>query len=81
MSTFLNVRLPWVDFEHAGIAKVKAEPDHEVYTISDDQLALWKKSAEPLKAKWAADVKKAGGDSDVIWNELQASLKQYNAGF
>jgi TRAP-type C4-dicarboxylate transport system substrate-binding protein len=72
---------PWVDFEHAGVAKVKAEPDHEVYTISDDQLALWKKSAEPLQQKWAADVKKAGGNPDVIWNELQASLKQYSAGF
>jgi TRAP-type C4-dicarboxylate transport system substrate-binding protein len=72
---------PWVDFEHAGIEKVKAEPDHEVYTITPDQLALWKKSAEPLKDKWAADVKKAGGNPDAIWNELQASLKQYNAGF
>jgi TRAP-type C4-dicarboxylate transport system substrate-binding protein len=72
---------PWVDFEHAGIAKVKAEPDHEVYKIGDDQLALWKKSAEPLQQKWAADVKKAGGNPDVIWNELQASLKQYSAGF
>ena len=72
---------PWVDFEHAGLAKVKAEPDHEVYKISDEQLAEWKKSAEPLKQKWADDVKKAGGDPDAIWNELQASLKQYNAGF
>jgi TRAP-type C4-dicarboxylate transport system substrate-binding protein len=72
---------PWVDFEHAGLAKIKAEPDHEVYTITDGQLALWKKSAEPLQQKWAADVKKAGGNPDVIWSELQASLKQYNAGF
>ena len=22
---------PWADFEHAGLAKVKAEPGHEVY--------------------------------------------------
>ena len=33
------------------------------------------------RQKWADDVKKAGGDPDVIWNDLQASLKQYNAGF
>jgi TRAP-type C4-dicarboxylate transport system substrate-binding protein len=72
---------PWVDFEHAGLEKIKAEPDQEVYKITDDQLALWKKSAEPLQQKWAADVKKAGGDPDKIWTELQASLKQYNAGF
>jgi len=72
---------PWVDFEHAGLEKIKAEPDHEVYKISDAQLGEWKKSAELLKLKWAADVKKAGGDPDAIWKELQASLTQYNAGF
>jgi TRAP-type C4-dicarboxylate transport system substrate-binding protein len=72
---------PWVDFEHGGLEKLKAEPDHEVYKITDAQLDAWKKSAEPLKLKWAADVKKAGGDADAIWKELQASLTQYSAGF
>jgi TRAP-type transport system periplasmic protein len=72
---------PWADFEHAGLDKIKAEPDHEVYTISADQLAQWKKSAEPLKQKWADGVKQAGGDPDTIFKELQASLAQYNAGF
>jgi hypothetical protein len=54
---------------------------HEVYKISDEQIGLWKKSAEPLTQKWAADVKKAGGDPDTIMKELQASLTQYKAGF
>jgi TRAP-type C4-dicarboxylate transport system substrate-binding protein len=72
---------PWSDFEHAGIEKIRAEPDQEVYKISDEQLAEWKKSAEPLKQKWANDVKKTGGDPDKIWSELQASLTQYKAGF
>jgi TRAP-type C4-dicarboxylate transport system substrate-binding protein len=72
---------PWADFEHAGIDKIKAEPDQDVYTISDDQLTLWKQSAAPLQQKWADAVKAAGGDPDAIWKELQASLTQYNAGF
>jgi TRAP-type C4-dicarboxylate transport system substrate-binding protein len=72
---------PWADFEHSGLEKIKAMPDHEVYKISDAQLADWKKSAEPLKQEWAAGVKKAGGDPDAIFKELQASLAQYNAGF
>jgi TRAP-type C4-dicarboxylate transport system substrate-binding protein len=72
---------PWVDFEHTGLEKIKAEPDHEVYKITDEQLAAWKKSAEPLQQKWAADVKKAGGNPAAIWTELQASLTQYKAGF
>jgi TRAP-type C4-dicarboxylate transport system substrate-binding protein len=72
---------PWADFEHAGIEKIKAMPGHEVYTISNEQLAEWKASAEPLKKKWADDVKRAGGDPDTIMEELQASLAQYKAGF
>jgi hypothetical protein len=60
---------------------MKAEPDQDVYKITDAQLAEWKKSAEPLRQKWADDVKKAGGDADEIFKELQASLTQYNAGF
>ena len=63
------------------LAKIKAEPGHDVYKISDEQLAEWKKSAEPLQQKWAASVKKAGGDPVTIWKELQASLTQYSAGF
>ena len=35
-------RGPWADFEHAGIAKLKADPAHEVYTITAAQLAEWK---------------------------------------
>jgi len=72
---------PWVDFEHDGLAKIKAEPEHEVYKITEAQLAEWKKSAEPLQQKWAAGVKKAAGDAATIWKELQASLTQYSAGF
>ncbi len=72
---------PWVDFERSGLEKIKAEPEHEVYKISDEQIAEWKKSAEPLKQKWADGVRKAGGDPDTIWKELQASLKKYDAGF
>ena len=72
---------PWADFEHAGLAKMKAMPGHEVYTITTAQLDDWKKSAEPLKQKWADDVKKSGGDPDAIWKDLQTTLAQYKAGY
>ena len=32
-----KVATPWADFEHAGIAKLKAEPGHEVYELSPAQ--------------------------------------------
>lgn len=72
---------PWADFEHAGIAKIKAEAGHEVYTLSNDQLAQWKKAAEPLQKTWADNVRKAGGNPDAIMKELKDSLAKYSASF
>ena len=72
---------PWAEFEHAGIAKIKAQADHEVYSISAAQLAEWRKSAEPLINTWSANVKKAGGNPDVAMKELQDQLKKYNASY
>jgi TRAP-type C4-dicarboxylate transport system substrate-binding protein len=72
---------PWADFEHAGIAKIKAEPGHEVYSITAEQLGEWRKSAEPLINTWSANVKKAGGDPDAAMKELQDKLKQYTAAY
>ena len=40
----------------------RRDPGHEVYTISAEQLAEWRKAAEPLVKTWADNVKKAGGD-------------------
>jgi TRAP-type C4-dicarboxylate transport system substrate-binding protein len=72
---------PWADFEHAGRDKIKAEPGHDVYPLTADQLAAWRQAAEPLKAKWAADVKKTGVDPDKAFADLEATLKKYQAGF
>jgi TRAP-type C4-dicarboxylate transport system substrate-binding protein len=77
----LRIASPWADFEHAGIAKIKAEPGHEVYGLTPAQVAEWKKSAEPLEKAWAANVKKAGVDPDVAMKELQAELVKYKANF
>ena len=70
----LRVATPWADYEHAGVAKLKADPAHEVYPLTPEQLAEWKKAAEPLEKAWAANVKKAGGDPDAIMKELRDSL-------
>jgi TRAP-type C4-dicarboxylate transport system substrate-binding protein len=72
---------PWADFEHNGIAKLKAEAGHEVYDISPAQLAEWKKAAAPLEAKWADGVKKAGGDPAAAMQELKAQLAKNKASY
>ena len=77
----LKVAGPWSDFERAGVQKLKADTAHEVYPISAEQLAEWKKAAEPLKAVWTENVKKAGGNPDAIYDELKAALTKYDAAY
>jgi TRAP-type C4-dicarboxylate transport system substrate-binding protein len=72
---------PWADFEHAGVLKLKADSAREVYPISAEQVALWRKAAEPLQGVWAENVRKAGGDPDAAFKELKASLGQFSAGY
>jgi len=70
---------PWGKFEDAGIDKVKAEPGHEVYKLTSEQTAEWKKAAEPLFKTWGDGVKKTGVDPDAAMAELKAQLAKYNA--
>jgi TRAP-type C4-dicarboxylate transport system substrate-binding protein len=77
----LRVAAPWADYEHAGIGKLKADPAHEVYPLTPEQLAEWKKAAEPLQKGWADNVKKAGGDPDAIMKELKDQLAKFNSAY
>jgi TRAP-type C4-dicarboxylate transport system substrate-binding protein len=77
----LRVAAPWADYEHAGIGKLKADPAREVYSLTPEQLAEWKKAAEPLEKAWAANVKKAGGDPDAIMKGLKDSLATFKAAY
>jgi len=71
---------PWADFEHAGIAKLKAE-GHDVYQLTPAQLDEWKKSAEPVVKTWADAVKKAGSDPDAVLKDFKAVLAKYNSAY
>jgi TRAP-type C4-dicarboxylate transport system substrate-binding protein len=74
-----KVAEPWADFEAGGRAKIRAESGHEVYTLTADQLAAWKKAAEPLQNAWADAVRKAGADPDAVMKELKGELSKFNA--
>jgi TRAP-type C4-dicarboxylate transport system substrate-binding protein len=77
----LKVAAPWADFEHGGIATLKALAGHEVYTISPTQLAEWRKAADVLEKAWADNVKKAGGNPDQIMSELKDQLSKLSAAY
>ncbi len=76
----LRVASPWADFEHGGIAKLKAA-GNDVYQITPAQLAEWKKAAEPLEKSWADNVKKVGGNPDTIMKELKAELVKFKSAY
>jgi len=77
----LKVAAPWADFEHDGIDKLKAEPGHEVYPISDAQLDQWKAAAGPVVKTWSDAVKRTGNDPEAILKEYKATLAKYDAGY
>jgi TRAP-type C4-dicarboxylate transport system substrate-binding protein len=70
---------PWGEFEHDGIAKIKAEPGHDVYRLSEAELAQWRKAAEPLEKSWADNVRKVGVDPLAAMKGLKEQLAKYNA--
>ncbi len=69
---------PWGQFEDAGLDKVKAESGQEVYKLTAEQSAAWKKAADPLMKSWSDGAKKAGIDPDAAMKELRASLDKYH---
>jgi TRAP-type C4-dicarboxylate transport system substrate-binding protein len=70
---------PWGKFEDAGLDKVKAEAGQEVYSLTPEETALWKKASEPLIKTWGDSVRKTGVDPDAALADLRASLAKYNA--
>jgi TRAP-type transport system periplasmic protein len=70
-----KVVTPWANWEHAGKELLAAEPSHDIYKLTPEQEAAWRKAAEPLKAKWASQVK----DADTVYGELVAELKKRGA--
>jgi TRAP-type C4-dicarboxylate transport system substrate-binding protein len=76
-----KVAAPWADFEHDGIARLKAEPDHEVYPLTTSQLDQWKAAAMPVVQAWSTAVRKAGSDPDVVLKDLKAQLAKSNSGY
>jgi TRAP-type C4-dicarboxylate transport system substrate-binding protein len=69
----------WGKVEAAGREKMRTMTDREVYKITPDQLAAFRKSAEPLAEQWAEGVKKAGHDPAKVMGELKAALKKHGA--
>jgi TRAP-type C4-dicarboxylate transport system substrate-binding protein len=77
-----KVATPWAAYEASGRDKLRKAAGHTVYTITDDQLAQWRKAAEPLTKVWADNIRKANaGDPDAMLKELKDQLKAAEAAY
>src|SRR5258708_15283842 len=76
----VKVASPFADFEKSGRAKMLAAPGHEVYPLTPDQLKAWQAVVAPLHTQGVHAVTTAGGKSDEIYKELDASIAKYGAG-
>jgi TRAP-type C4-dicarboxylate transport system substrate-binding protein len=77
----LKIAAPWADFESGGRDKVKALAGHEVYPLSPEELAAWRKSAEPVVAEWEASVRKLGLDPKAILDDLRKTAAEKKAAY
>jgi hypothetical protein len=77
----LKIATPWADMESGGREKVKALPGQDLYPLTPDQLAAWRKSAEPIVADWEAAVKKAGQDPKAVLDDLKKTVAKHNSAY
>lgn len=73
-----KVATPWADFEFGGHQKL-AQPGHEIYKLTPEQLAAWRQATAGGEAQWGESVKKAGQDPKKVMDALKASLAKYKA--
>jgi TRAP-type C4-dicarboxylate transport system substrate-binding protein len=76
-----RLAMPWAEFEDAGLAKIAAEPGHQVLKPTHDQIQAWRNAAQPLVIEWGNAVRKAGSDPDKIMKAFTEKLEQYRAKF
>ena len=74
-----KVASPWADYEFGGRAKIASQPGHEVYKLTPEQTAAWKKAVAPGEVQWAESVKKTGNDPKAVMDSLKSTLVKYKA--
>jgi TRAP-type C4-dicarboxylate transport system substrate-binding protein len=71
---------PFDEFERAGEVELR-NGSSEIYELMADQIALWKRVAEPLRKKWFDTVRKIGVDPVTAMDGLRDQLVSKNAAY
>lgn len=76
-----KISIGWADAETNGRNKMAADPTHVLTVPTGEEMAAWRKAAEPLEKAWAADVRKVGHDPEKLLGDLKGLLKSHNSLF
>ncbi|HSH69450.1 MAG TPA: TRAP transporter substrate-binding protein [Deferrisomatales bacterium] len=71
----------WAKNEDSGRDRVAKLPDHTIVPVSAEELAAWRKAAEPLRAQWKEQVAKFGVNGDAALADLLGKLKAHDAAY
>lgn len=71
----------WTEFEHAGRARMKAAPGHQVVELTPEQIDAWRKAVAPLQTSWEKQVTSKGYDPKQVLGDLKTSLSDNKAAF
>lgn len=69
----------WVEDDMAAKKKLMADKSQTFNTPTAEEVAAWKKAAEPLTAEWEKSVTAKGGNAQEILDAYKAALKAHNA--
>ena len=72
-----RIATSWTMWDIAGRDVIAGMKGHKIQTLTADQVAAWKKAAEPIRQAWADDVKKRfpNLDPQKMLQEFQAKLR------
>ncbi|WP_246734646.1 TRAP transporter substrate-binding protein [Chelativorans sp. ZYF759] len=76
-----RVATGWADEEDAGREKLLSMEGHEGYEPTDEEVALWREAAEPMRERWAAGVRDAGHDPDAVMSGLASELEARDSAY
>ena len=65
----------WSKYDNDVRQEILADPSHEVYEPTAEEVTLWRDSVKPTMEAWKADAKKAGYDPDAVLGEYEKALE------
>ncbi|MDF0603774.1 TRAP transporter substrate-binding protein [Psychromarinibacter sp. C21-152] len=65
----------WSEYDMGVREDILNNPDHTVYTPTEDEVGLWREAAVPILEAWKEDARAAGVDPDTVLEELRAALE------